>query len=275
MKLPDPSTDSVTVTANQVGTLDQNGIYRTVQQADSGIQRSFGMKRVNGQWRIDKLSSPGLLIQLSDFVALPHAPALLLRPHARNTSFPIPATRRWPTNRSRPGCSISFCRQPRPELQLAVLSIPNAVNAKNATVTVDATSQLYVVELPGSSRLDPDSRRRLAAQVAFTFNNALDHDYGQPSAGVDTWHHRTIRETDFQSASGVFHDRPAFYVNDAGMVARPDRQSTRRTSRSPVVRPHLDFSRRRSGRFRSPGGGRRWIDGPVDPADWVAQGRSA
>ena len=63
--------------------------------------------------------------------------------------------------------------QPRPELQLAVLPIPDAVNAKNATVTVDATSQLYVVELPGSSHLDPNSRRRLATQVAFTFNNAL------------------------------------------------------------------------------------------------------
>src|SRR6476659_114002 len=60
VKLPDPSTDSVTVTANRVGTLDENGIYRTVEQADSSIQRSFGMKQVNGQWRIDRLSSPGL-----------------------------------------------------------------------------------------------------------------------------------------------------------------------------------------------------------------------
>src|SRR4029077_6254988 len=72
VKLPDPATDSVTVTANRVGTLDENGIYRTVEQADSSIQRSFGMKQVNGQWRIDRLSSPGLLILLSDFLVNYH-----------------------------------------------------------------------------------------------------------------------------------------------------------------------------------------------------------
>src|SRR6185312_11621002 len=75
VKLPDPSTDSVTVTANKVGTLNENGIYSAVQQADSSIQRSFGMKRVSGQWRIDKLS-PGLVIDLSDFVVNYHLHAL-------------------------------------------------------------------------------------------------------------------------------------------------------------------------------------------------------
>jgi len=108
--------------------------------------------------------------------------------------------------------------QPRLELQQAVLTIPDAVNAKNATVTIDAATQLYVVELPGSSRLDSNSRRRLAAQVASTFNNALvtitDNHREVSIPGITG----PFAETDFQSASGVIHDRPAFYVNDAGIV---------------------------------------------------------
>jgi hypothetical protein len=108
--------------------------------------------------------------------------------------------------------------QPRLELQQAVLTIPDAVNAKNATVTIDAASQLYVVELPGSSRLDSNSRRRLAAQVASTFNNALvtitDNHREVSVPGITG----PFAETDFQSAFGVIHDRPAFYVNDAGVV---------------------------------------------------------
>ena len=217
VKLPDPSTHVVTVTANQVGTIDQNGIYRPVQQADSGIQRSFGMKRLNGQWRIDKLS-PGLVIQLSDFGAYRMHPLYYfdliqkhLVPDPRYTPLSDQSLATWLLDQ--------LLSQPRPELQLAVLSIPNAVNAKNATVTVDATSQLYVVELPGSSRLDPDSRRRLATQVAFTFNNALititDNRRPVSIPGITG----PFSETDFQSAFGVFHDRPAFYVTDARMVA--------------------------------------------------------
>lgn len=217
VKLPDPSTHIVTVTANQVGTIDQNGIYRTVQQADSGIQRSFGMKRLNGQWRIDKLS-PGLVIQLTDFGAYRMHPLYYfdliqkhLVPDPRYTPLSDQSLATWLLDQ--------LLSQPRPELQLAVLSIPNAVNAKNATVTVDATSQVYVVELPGSSRLDKNSRRRLATQVAFTFNNALititDNRRPVSIPGITG----PFSETDFQSASGVFHDRPAYYVTDAGVVA--------------------------------------------------------
>jgi hypothetical protein len=217
VKLPDPFTHVVTVTANQVGKIDQNGIYRTVQQADSGIQRSFGMKRLNGQWRIDKLS-PGLVIQLSDFGAYRMHPLYYfdliqkhLVPDPRYTPLSDQSLATWLLDQ--------LLSQPRPELQLAVLSIPNAVNAKNATVTVDATSQVYVVELPGSSRLDPNSRRRLATQVAFTFSNALititDNRRPVSIPGITG----PFSETDFQSASGVFHDRPAYYVTDAGVVA--------------------------------------------------------
>jgi hypothetical protein len=218
VKLPDPSTHVVTVTANKVGTIDQNGIYQTVQQADSGIQRSFGMKQVNGQWRIDKLS-PGLVIQLSEFSAYRMHPLYY---------FDLSQKRLVPDPRYSPLTDQSLATwlldqllsQPRPELQLAVLSIgANAVNAKNATVTIDATSQLYVVELPGSSRLDPTNRRRLATEIAFTFNNALititDNRRPVSIPGITG----PFSETDFQSASGVFHDRPAFYVTDTGLVA--------------------------------------------------------
>ena len=214
--LPDPSTDSVTVTADQVGALDQNGIYR--QQADSGIQRSFGMKQVNGQWRIDTLPQ-GLVIQLSDFVLNYHMHPLYYFGLAQNHLVPDPRYSPLSDQSLATWLLDQLLSPPRSELLVAVGSISDAVNAKNATVTVDAASHVYVVELPGISRLDPDSRRRLATQVAFTFNNALititDNRRPVSIPGITG----PFSETDFQSASGLSHDRPAFYVTDAGMVA--------------------------------------------------------
>jgi len=218
VKLPDPATDSVTVTANRVGTLDENGIYRTVEQADSSIQRSFGMKQVNGQWRIDRLSSPGLLILLSDFLVNYHMHPLYYFDLGQKHLVPDPRYSPLADQSLATWLLEQLLSQPRLELQQAVLTIPDAVNAKNATVTIDAATQLYVVELPGSSRLDSNSRRRLAAQVASTFNNALvtitDNHREVSIPGITG----PFAETDFQSASGVIHDRPAFYVNDAGIV---------------------------------------------------------
>ena len=218
VKLPDPATDSVTVTANRVGTLDENGIYRTVEQADSSIQRSFGMKQVNGQWRIDRLSSPGLLILLSDFLVNYHMHPLYYFDLGQKHLVPDPRYSPLADQSLATWLLEQLLSQPRLELQQAVLTIPDAVNAKNATVTIDAATQLYVVELPGSSRLDSNSRRRLAAQVASTFNNALvtitDNHREVSIPGITG----PFAETDFQSAFGVIHDRPAFYVNDAGIV---------------------------------------------------------
>ena len=172
VKLPDQSTDSVTVTANQVGSLDQNGIYRTVQQTDSSIQRSFGMRRLNGQWRIDKLS-PGLVIQLSDFLLNYHMRPLYYFDLGQKHLVPDPRYSPLADQSLATWLLDQLLSEPRDELQQAVQPISNTVNAKNATVTLDAASQLYVIELPGSSQLDQDNRRRLAAQVASTFNNAL------------------------------------------------------------------------------------------------------
>ena len=218
VKLPDQFTDSVTVTANQVGTLDENGMYRTVQLADASIQRSFGMKRVNGQWRIDRLSSPGLLILLSDFLVNYHMHPLYYFDLGQKHLVPDPRYSPLADQSLATWLLDQLLSQPRLELQQAVLTIPDAVNAKNATVTIDAASQLYVVELPGSSRLDSNSRRRLAAQVASTFNNALvtitDNHREVSVPGITG----PFAETDFQSTFGVIHDRPAFYVNDAGVV---------------------------------------------------------
>ena len=193
-------------------------MYRTVQLADASIQRSFGMKRVNGQWRIDRLSSPGLLILLSDFLVNYHMHPLYYFDLGQKHLVPDPRYSPLADQSLATWLLDQLLSQPRLELQQAVLTIPDAVNAKNATVTIDAASQLYVVELPGSSRLDSNSRRRLAAQVASTFNNALvtitDNHREVSVPGITG----PFAETDFQSAFGVIHDRPAFYVNDAGIV---------------------------------------------------------
>jgi len=217
VKLPDPSTDSVTVTANKVGTLNENGIYSAVQQADSSIQRSFGMKRISGQWRIDKLS-PGLVIDLSDFVVNYHLHPLYYFDLSQKHLVPDPRYSPLADQSLATWLLDQLLSQPRPELQQAVQPTSAAVNAKNATVTIDTASQLYVVELPGSSQLDKESRRRLAAQVASTFNNAvitiMDNRREVSIPDITG----PFAETDFRSAFGTFRNRPAFYVNDAGMV---------------------------------------------------------
>jgi Lipoprotein LpqB beta-propeller domain len=217
VKLPDPYTDVVTVTANQVGTLDQNGIYRAALPADSGaIQRSFSLRRVKGEWRIDKLS-PGLMIQLSDFTSAYRMHPLYFFDLAQRRLVPDPRYSALSDQSLATWLLDQLLSPPRPELQVAVLSFPDAVNAKNATVTISA-SQLYVVELPGSSQLDEDSRRRLAAQVAYTFSNALvtitDNRRPVSIPGITG----AFGQTDFQSVSGLVHDRSAFYLNDERLV---------------------------------------------------------
>ena len=143
------------------------------------------MKRVNGQWRIDRLSSPGLLILLSDFLVNYHMHPLYYFDLGQKHLVPDPRYSPLADQSLATWLLDQLLSPPRLELQQAVLPIPDAVNAKNATVTVDAASQLYVVELPGSSQLDSDSRRRLAAQVASTFNNALVTMTDNHRPGVD------------------------------------------------------------------------------------------
>src|SRR3984957_16278086 len=68
--LPDPVNDSVTVTADTLGTLDQRGIYTPVTQGTGTTPYTvtFGMQKVDGQWRISTLAN-GLIVTEAEFLA--------------------------------------------------------------------------------------------------------------------------------------------------------------------------------------------------------------
>ena len=157
------------------------------------------------------------MIQLSDFLGAYHMHPLYFFDLAQKRLVPDPRYSPLSDQSLATWLLDQLLSQPRSELQNAVNPMPDAVNAKNATVTV-TSSQLYVVELPGSSQLDKDSRRRLAAQVAYTFSNALVTitDNRRPVSIPDLT--GAFTQSDFQSVSGVIRDQQAYYLNDAGLV---------------------------------------------------------
>jgi Lipoprotein LpqB beta-propeller domain/Sporulation and spore germination len=217
----DATTDTVTLTGVQVGSLDPNGIYRPASQNDPGSQPQlsgrFVLKQVNGQWRIDKLS-PGLLIAQSDFVASYRSRPLYYFDTEQQHLVPDP---RWTALADQSLASWlldQLVQPPRGELVNAVNPFPPSINAKDVAVTV-GPAQLYTVELPGSSQLDPDARRRLAAQIAYTFGDVLVTitDKGRPVSipGLTG----PFGRTDFRSLSGVLLDPSTYYINASGFVA--------------------------------------------------------
>jgi hypothetical protein len=161
-----PQNNSVTVTANKVGTLDARGIYSPITEGSGStpISLTFGLTQVSGQWRINTLT-PGLIVDLNDF---------------QQTYKPRPVyffdqsqKRLVPDLRYSPLTDQTLCTWlldqliagPRAELQSAYTSDLPEQNA-HAAVTF---GQTISVNLPGSSQLDAGTRSRLAVQLAFTF----------------------------------------------------------------------------------------------------------
>jgi hypothetical protein len=211
---PTGSDNVVTVTANEIGTVDQNGIY---QRKPQDFQTKYTVKRVNGEWRIDKLS-PGLVVQLSDFIDSYRLHPLYYFDLAQKQLVPDPRYTALSDQNLATWLLDELTQPPRPELASAVFSFPDTINVKNASVTA-SQPQLDVVELPGSSRLPDDSRRRLAAQLAYTFGDTLisitDGRREVTIPGLPG----PFSRADFPGAANALSDRPAFYLNEAGLVA--------------------------------------------------------
>jgi len=171
-QLPDITGDtaSVQVTGRRVGQLDATGIFTPVlKNAGVGDAETFsyGLKLVDGQWRIDKLP-PGVLINQSDFATYYKPRSLYffnssettLVPDLRYAALDGEAAASWMVSQLITG--------PRTELAQAVVNnIPDQVDPRRVTVTM---SSQITVDIPGVDQLDGAGKSGLAAQLAYTLS---------------------------------------------------------------------------------------------------------
>jgi lipoprotein LpqB-like beta-propeller protein len=162
---------SVTVRGQKLGTISASGIYTPVLQGtgDRGaaFEAPFGMKQVNGQWRVNTLTT-GLIITADSFQRSYQQRKLYfydlmeqhLIPDPRYTSLNRASLADWLVGQ--------LASAPRPELQNAVSNeLPAQTDPRRVTVTLGSPT---TIEVPGADQLDLATRGRLAAQLALTLN---------------------------------------------------------------------------------------------------------
>jgi hypothetical protein len=164
------SVASVDVSGDPVGQLNESGEF-TPETSGNGVGHqktfSFKLRKIDGQWRIDKPPA-GVLIRQVDFAVHYTARPLYfydseerqLVPDIRYTSLNDQALAEWLMSQLLAG--------PRPELAQSVQSeIPDQTDPRRVDVTM---GDVISVEVPGSSQLDAGAKIRLATELAYTFS---------------------------------------------------------------------------------------------------------
>ena len=222
---------SVPVLARELGSVNALGIYTPVLQGDGSggvaVPFAFGMKKIQGQWRIDALTS-GLILSSSDFQRVYQQQEIYfydrtdkhLVPDPRYSALSDPALlANWLVRQLVTG--------PRPELQNAwTRELPAQSDPRRVTVILGdpAKGDPIKVELPGASQLDPGTREHLAGQLALTLDGVRPGtvitilDGGQPvivpSAGGTRF-----TASGFRSAVNPPNNSPPlFYIRDGAVV---------------------------------------------------------
>lgn len=166
-----PKKPEVVVSGHVVGTLNAAGIYTPSLQGtgDGGaaVPFVFGIKRVNGEYRIDSLRN-GLVLTVDQFQAAYAQRNLYFFDLAEQYLVP---DARWSSLDDSSQLATWLVTQlaagPRPDLQNAVTSdtLPTQATARRVSVSVGTN---ITVEIPGTRQLDPGSRDRLATQLGET-----------------------------------------------------------------------------------------------------------
>lgn len=166
---------TVTVTGHEIGTLDDTGTYTPSLQGDGtgtgGVkfQETIGLKKVDGQWRIDTPLGAGLVITATQFAQYYNAPKSVyyfdqaeqrLVPDARYSSL------------SDPGLLANWLMQQLVAVPTSALTtaLPNVSSGSPVKVSIEG--QTMVVDLPGASQLNAKTKNLMAAQVALTLDQA-------------------------------------------------------------------------------------------------------
>lgn len=173
----DSKRSTVTVYGRVLGTLSSNGVYTPSLQGDGqgGERQPFVfhvVKTLDKQWRIDRLP-PGLLLSDEQFRDTYRQQVLYFYDRTEESLVP---DLRWSALDDRVLWSQWLLTQladgPRQELANAVSpdTLPANIDPNAIKVTLGTPT---LIEIPGSSQLDPRVRDRLAAQVSLTLNEAL------------------------------------------------------------------------------------------------------
>ena len=215
--------DQINVTVDEVvGSVDSVGEYTpNLDATQSAATKVFGfrLRQVNSQWRISELPA-GLIIDYNQFI--PNYRRTLyffdstnsyLVPDVRYTALAAQSLSTWLLDQLIAG--------PRPELSDIARNAMPQVDARNVRATLSASRELSI-NLPGSSHLDPDVLRHLAAQIAFTYDSAEQASAIRITDGstVVTLPDglTTFTTEDFQSFSSTPLVSPAPYYLRGGLV---------------------------------------------------------
>lgn len=216
--------DKVTVTAHELGTIDDTGVYTPKPRGDgtglggAAVTQTYGMRKDKGQWRIDSLQN-GLLVSESDFQNF-QPRALYFFDVSQEHLVPDPRYTQITDPHDLAAWLIAGLAQgPRGGLQTG---LPNQADPKSVSVNTEDPA-LAKIEIPGAAQLDADNRDRLAAQLARTLSAValLDRlqitDGGQPvripATGTDTF-----SAADVADEFTVTKPQPAvYYVRDGGV----------------------------------------------------------
>jgi hypothetical protein len=172
-----PHAVGIKVSGTQIGSLAADGTYSPAPPGSGGSGQlwsyQYGLDPVNGQWRISDAPSTGLVVYADEFAQV-YRPVRLyffdqseqhLVPDVRYIALESPQdVATWELRRLIAGASDGLDAAVQTEL-------PNPPADANPSSTISPDGSMRI-EVPGSSRLDGDTKKRLAAQLIMTFANS-------------------------------------------------------------------------------------------------------
>jgi hypothetical protein len=172
-----PHAVGISVSGTQIGSLAADGTYSPAPPGSGGSGQpwsyQYGLDPVNGQYRISDAPPTGLVVYADEFAKI-YRPVRLYF-YDQSEQHLVPDVRYTALQSSQDMATWQLRRLidgPSSQLADAVHSdvpTPPADANPSATLSADGTMS---IELPGSSHLDGDAKKRLAAQLIMTFANS-------------------------------------------------------------------------------------------------------
>jgi hypothetical protein len=229
LTVSNPRDGAIQVSGQKIGSVDASGAYTPNLQGPTtgsnavGFSVSVGVRQVSGQgWRIDNIPN-GLIVDADDFQRVFQQRTLYF---FDSTEQRLVADPRYTSYTSTPLLAKWLVTQlaagPRPELTTAVkVEMPAQVQGQ-VGVTLGSVAQVLI---PGAAQLQPATRQRLAAQVAYTMLPATSGDIQIVDAG------RAVpipgagdrfTASEFSTATAPANDSPSVYYLLDGNVVNVD-----------------------------------------------------
>ena len=173
-QIGNPVDGKVTVTGQQIGSVDSSGVYTPSLQGDgtgtrgTPVSQTFDFAKVHGQWRIDSLQK-GLLLSVGQFEQQYQQRKVYFFDISEEHLVPDPRYTALVDTRDLVTWLVAQLAQgPRGGLQTGVPAQADAKRVRVVSFPAGEAPAPIQIEIPGSGQLDISNRDRLAAQVATT-----------------------------------------------------------------------------------------------------------